>query len=165
VWGYVLDVATDQKTFRQLLVEAQQQELDALQPKRKRLTVVEGLISQAETDAAKFARALVDVSGGVVGDMLKKQIDDVNTRHVALCAERDALTAKIEAGVLSDAQITEMLATFNRDVITGLQNATFEDKRRAIEDLQVRVFIKDGQARVTCRIPIPDGVFALSLSQ
>ncbi len=165
VWNYVLDVATDPEIFRQLLVEAQQQELDALQPKRERLKVVEGLISQAETDAAKLAQALVNTSGGVVGDILKKQIDDVNTRHVTLCAERNTLTAEIEAGALSDNQIAAMLTMFNEDVITGLQNATFEDKRQAIEDLQIRVFIEGENARVTCRIPISDGVFALNPSQ
>jgi site-specific DNA recombinase len=59
VWGYVLDITTDPEIFRQLLIEAQQVELDALQPKRERLATVEGLIIQAETDAAKLARALV----------------------------------------------------------------------------------------------------------
>lgn len=164
VWNYVLDIATDPESFRQLLVEAQQQELDALQPKRERLMVVKGLISQAEADAAKFALALANAPQGIVGDTLKKQIDDVNTRHAASCGERDTLIAEIEAGALTDAQIAVMLTTFSEDVITGLRNATFEDKRRALEDLQVQVFIEDENARVTCRIPVPDGVFALTPS-
>ena len=88
--------------------------------------MVEGLISQAETDAAKFARALVDASGGIVGNMLQNQVDDVNARHVALCTERDTLKAKIEAGALTDEQITAMMATFNQDVITELQSASLE---------------------------------------
>jgi hypothetical protein len=109
----------------------QQQELDALQPKRERLTMVEGLIIQAEAEAAKLALALANSPNGVVGGILKQQIDDVNTRHAALCAERDALIAEIEAGALSDEQIAAMLATFSEDVIVGLQNAIFQDKRRA----------------------------------
>jgi hypothetical protein len=125
--------------------------------------MVEGLITQTETEAAKFARALVDTSG-IVSDMLKKQVDDVNARHAALCAERDALTAEIEAGALTDEQMEAMLTTFNEDVRIGLQNATFEDKRRALEDLQVKVFIEGNNARVTCRIPVSDSVFALTPS-
>lgn len=125
---------------------------------------MERLIFQTENDAAKFARALADASGGVVGDMLKKQIDDVNTRYAALCAERDNLAAEIKAGALSDEQIAAMLVAFDQDVMTGLQNATFEDKRRAIEGLQVKVFIEGDTARVTCRIPVPDSVFALTQS-
>jgi site-specific DNA recombinase len=164
VWGYVLDVATDPTRFRQLLIEAQQRELEALQPKRERLTMVEGLITQAETEATRLAHALADSPQGVVGGILKKQIDDVNTRHAALCGERNTLIAEIEAGALSDEQIAAMLATFSEDVIVGLQNATFEDKRRALEDLQVQVFIEGEQARVTCRVPVPDGVFALTPS-
>lgn len=165
VWDYVLDLTTNPETFRNLLLEAQRQELNALQPKRERLAMVKGLISQAESEAGKFAQALKNASGGIVGETLQNQIHDLNTRHATLCAERDTLTAEIEAGVLSDAQITEMLATFNQDVITGLRNATFGDKRRALEDLRVQVYVKDGQARVTCRIPVPDGVFALTHSR
>jgi hypothetical protein len=164
VWNYVLDIATDPDIFHDLLVKAQKAELDALQPKRERLAMVEGLIAQAETDAAKFARALVDASGGVVGDTLKKQVDDVNARHAALCAERDALTAEIEAGALTDEQIKRMQRMFTQNVITGLQNATFEDKQRALDDLQVVVYITDGNARVTCRIPTTDSVIALTQS-
>lgn len=95
--------------------------------KRERLTMVEGLISQAKIEAAKLARALVDASD-VVGDILKRQIDNLNGRHAALCTERDTLTAEIEAGALSDEQIAAMLTTFSEYVITGLQNATFEEE-------------------------------------
>jgi hypothetical protein len=59
--------------------------------------------------------------------------------------------------------IRPRLTRCSEDVITGLQNATFEDKRRALEDLQVQVFIKGEQARVTCWVPVPDGVFALQV--
>ncbi len=161
VWGYVLDIATNPETFRQLLLEAQQKELDTLQPKRERLTMVEGLIAQAETDAAKFALALVNAQG-VVGEMLQKQVDDVNERHAALCTERDSLTAEIEAGALTNEQIAAMLAMFTQDVITGLKRATFEEKRRALEGFQVQVFIEGENVRVRCRIPIPDRVFAFT---
>jgi site-specific DNA recombinase len=164
VWGYVLDIATNEETFHDLLVKAQKAELDALKPKRERLTMVEGLIAQAETDAAKFALALVNAQG-VVGEMLQKQVDDVNERHAALCSERDTLKAEIEAGALTDEQIATMLAMFKKDVITGLQNATFEDKRRALEDLQVQVLIEGEHARVTCRIPTPDRSIALTTSK
>ncbi|MCP4542617.1 MAG: recombinase family protein [Chloroflexi bacterium] len=163
VWGYVLDIATNLETFRELLLESQQQELDALQPKRERLLSVEDLIQQAEAEAGKFALALVNAQG-VVGDMLKKQIDDVNARHVAMCTEHDTLTAEIEQGALTDEQIAVILAMFNQDVIAGLQNATFEDKQRTLDDLRVVVYITGGNARVTCRIPRTDSVIALTHS-
>jgi site-specific DNA recombinase len=161
VWRHVLDIVTDRERFRQLLLEAQRQELDALQPKRERLAHIEGLIAQAESDAAKLARALVNASGGIVGNTLKQQIEDVNTRHSALCAERDALAAQIEAGALTDDQITTMLTMFAQDVTEGLRNATFENKRQALEDLDVRVKVEGNQARVSCRVPVCEGVFCV----
>ncbi len=96
--------------------------------------------------------------------MLQKQVDDVNEKHAALCAERDTLKAEIEAGALTDAQIAAMKQTFTQDMVRGLQNATFEDKRQALEDLQVKVYIEGENVRVTCRIPTPDSVIALTQS-
>jgi site-specific DNA recombinase len=157
VWDFILDAVTDPDYFEELLREAQREELDALQPKRERLTLVESLVSQAENEAAKFAEALlVDVSNGVVGCALRKQAADVNARHVALCAERDALIAEIESGALSDEQIETMLAMFGRDVMAGLEGATFEDKRRYVRELDVRVMVEGGCVVISCRLPVPD---------
>ena len=61
---------------------------------------------------------------------LRKFGDAINERHAALCAERDTLKAEIEADALTDEQIAAMLAMFNQDAITGLKNATFDEKRR-----------------------------------
>jgi hypothetical protein len=56
---------------------------------------------------------------------LPRQVEDVNARHSALCAERDSLTAEIETGTLTDEQIATMPTTFSEDMIEGPKHATF----------------------------------------
>jgi len=43
---------------------------------------------------------------------------------------------------------------FRADVIEGLKHPTFEDKRRYLELLQLRVMVKDGRAVIRCALSI-----------
>ncbi len=151
-WEYVLDVITEPMRFEDALRKAQAAELDAVQPKRDRLQIVQDMIAEAEREASKLAQALVKASG-VVGDALQRQIDDVNGRHAKLMRERDRLQAEIEAGALTDAQI-EQAMHYRRDVIEGLKHATFEDKREMFKLLQIEVTIRGYMATVRCRVPV-----------
>jgi hypothetical protein len=71
-----------------------------------------------------------------------------------LVAEREQLINEItKAQVLTEEDI-QVALQFRQDVIVGLQNPTFEDKRRVLELLHVQVPVKDQQARIRCRIKI-----------
>lgn len=157
VWQYVIDVMTDRERFEELLTLAQQQELDTLQPKRKRLELVIAQLGNTELEAEKLAQALITSPGGVVGNILQKQIDDVNRQHAALIKERDTIQSNLETEALTTSQM-ESAMLFREDVIEGLKDPTFEDKRNALEALRVKVVVKDGQAHISCRIPVPESV-------
>ncbi len=152
-WQYVLDVITDPARFEDELRKAQAAELDAVRPKRERLQIVRDMIAEAEAEAGKLARALSKVSGGVVGQALQRQIDDVNQRYAKLTRERDRLLAEIEGGALTDTQI-ERAMNYRRAVIEGLKHPTEEDKRAMMVLLQVEVTVKGHTATVRCRVPV-----------
>jgi site-specific DNA recombinase len=151
VWEQILNVMTDPAEFEKALREAQQAELDTLEPKRARLAVVLDLIKQCEDEAATTAAA-VKVVGGVVGDKLQADINQINQRHAELSAERDALQAAVNARLLTDEDIAAALQ-FREDTIEGLQNPTFDDMRRMLEILQVKITVKDGIVTLACCFP------------
>lgn len=150
-WEMILDVMTDRDRFESALREAQQVELDALEPQRARLAVVVDLIRQCESEADEVAAALKQARG-VVGAKLQADIDQTNKRYDELSAERDALQAAVNARVLNDADIAAALQ-FREDVIEGLQNPTLEDMRRMLEILQVRITVHDGRVTLACCFP------------
>ena len=67
---------------------------------------------------------------------------DVNQRHEALIKERDEFQRALSTSTLTDEQITALLQ-YREDVVIGLQQPTFESKRRNLELLQVSVTVKD----------------------
>ncbi len=166
-WGYILEVMRDSKRFERGLYDAQEAEWESLEPKRARLTTVENLIRQCETQAAGLAKALASVPGGIVGQTLQHDIETCNERHAILTRERDKLLTELDAERLSDVDIKAALE-FREAVLAGMETATFEDKRLTLEDLRCQVLVTDGrngQAVVSCRIPVDCGVFDLNTSK
>jgi site-specific DNA recombinase len=151
VWEQILDVMTDPAAFQAALREAQKVELATLEPKRARLVVVTDLIKQCESEAAEVAAALKHARG-VVGAKLQTEVDQINKRYDELNAERDALQAAVDARTLSDEDITAAVQ-FRADVIDGLQSTTFDDMRRMLETLQVKITVKDGVVTLSCCFP------------
>lgn len=164
VWEYVLEMMTsDEESFKQRLLEAQTVEREALQPKQDRLVMIEGLITKCEAEAARQVQALISTPGGIVGELLRKQIEDTNSQHTALLQERDALRIELEARALTDGQIATALE-FREAVMQGMHNPTFEDKRMTLEALQMHVVVHNAQAHIKCRIPLSEKIFDLSIA-
>ena len=144
---------TDRERFEQGLVDAQEAEQESLLPKRDRLETVSVLIRQCEAEATSLVQALKVSPDGIVGETLQQDINAVNKRHAALTKEHENLLGELEREQLTDEDIAAALA-FREAVIVGLQNPTFEDKRRTLEDLRVEIQIRDRQhAEVRCRLP------------
>jgi hypothetical protein len=151
VWEQILDVMTHPAAFQAALREAQKVELATLDPKRARLVVVTDLIKQCISEAAEVAAALKHARG-VVGTKLQTEVDQINKRYDELNAERDALQATVDARTLSDEDITAAVQ-FRADVIDGLQSTNFDDMRRMLETLQVKITVKDGVVTLSCCFP------------
>jgi hypothetical protein len=60
----------------------------------------------------------------------------------------------LQAGAQFDDEALARALQFRADVIAGLKNPTFDDKRLYLEMLQVSVTVKDGRAVVRCALPI-----------
>ena len=162
VWKYVSDVMSDPVRFEKALRDAQTAEMALLEPKRDQLATILKLIEKCEADASKLASAFANVTEGVVSKALRDQIERVDQQYAALIQERDALQKQLGARKLTDENIDEAMR-FREDVISGMQNATDADKRRALELLQVQVAVKNRQARVRCLVLVDVGEIDLSI--
>lgn len=160
-WEYAQAILTRRDDYEANLREAQRQEQDALQPKKERLAYVLTLLEQADREAREIKRALKDARGRV-GELLQHDQDEVNARYEALFQEHQALETEIEAGALSDEQIAAMLAEYDENITTGMENATDEDKQRTFENLRLTVTVNpDKTATVSCRLPVPARVYCI----
>ncbi len=154
VWGYLIELMTDGEKFHAALREAQEKEQADLAPKREQLEILEKQLVEDEKEAGSFADALVYAPDGAV----RRAIQDKITLFERLYAERikrhEELQAELNRQILTDENIAAA-DQFRDDVIVGLLNPTFEDKRRALELLRVKVEVNavEKKAWVTCLIP------------
>jgi len=161
-WDYIMGLIKDPKKFEEKLREAQAQENATMRPKQKELEHVIALLKDTEKEADAIARATPKAKG-IIAAKLEQQADEVNRRYQALTDHKVKLQQAL-AVELTDRNIDNLLE-FREAVVVGLENPTFEDKRRWLEMLQVTVNVKNQQAIITCRISSKPFAFHLKDEQ
>jgi len=72
------------------------------------------------------------------------------------------LLVELQSGSRLNDEALARALQFRADVIEGLKNPTFDDKRLYLELLQVNVIVKDGKAIIRCALPIESSEVNLS---
>lgn len=72
-------------------------------------------------------------------------------RHAALVAEKEELEAALSSAGIDDSAVAVAMQ-FRNDITTGLANATFDDQRRVLQLLGVKVSVNDKIATVSLRL-------------
>jgi site-specific DNA recombinase len=148
-WDYIISLIKNPEQFEQKLRQAQAQEAETMQPKQKELDHIQALLKDTEKEADEIVREIPKTKG-IIHDKLEQQGEEVNKRYQAL-TKRKAELQEALAVELTDRNIDNLLE-FRDAVTVGLQNPTFEDKRRWLEILQTRVTVTNRIAIITCRL-------------
>jgi len=146
IWDSILSIFSDRERLETQLKVAQQQELEALDPKLEELNAVEALITDTEQEAVEIGQAIKRAKG-LVAKTLDQNMKEVNTRYEALCKRRDTLQSEVSVIRLTDSAIREFMK-FAEDVFTGIENADFETKRRVLEMLDISVVVNSGRYKM-----------------
>jgi len=154
VWGWVSDLLLQPGQLADGL-RAQQSEVERTsRALRDRLALLEESIA----DHGHQIERLLDLY--LIGDDFPKELLDEKKARLTkarqeLEKEREGLVRHLQQTVIPDAQIEE-IEEFCRQVSEGLENASFEDKRRILELLDVRgqLAVEDGQkvVYISCMI-------------
>ena len=161
VWNYVLDILTDPIRFEAEWRKAQQAEQETFAPKHERLETIHDLIKHCEQEANEVAVALKKAKG-LVSAKLQTDMGSIDDRYSKLTTERDRLLVELQSGSRLNDEALARALQFRADVIEGLKNPTFDDKRLYLELLQVNVIVKDGKAIIRCALPIESSEVNLS---
>ena len=153
-----MGLITNPVRFEKKLRQAQAQEAATLQPKQNEFGHVLALLKDTEKEAEQIAREILKTKG-IIRAKLEQQGEEVDKRYHALSARKMKLQEAL-AVELTDRNIDNILE-FREAVAVGLQNLTFEDRRRWLEVLQVTVTVKDRQAVIACRISSKPFIFSL----
>ena len=133
-------------------------EQSATHGRQKELGLVNKLLAEVETEASNLAVSLaLATSGGAMNNAILSRMQTVDKNHAELKARRDELVSSLASDTLSNEDIN-LLLQYGQDVMTGLEHATFQDKRRVLQTLRVKATIVDEEATVECRIRKPQTI-------
>lgn len=165
VWDYILELMTDPDRLEQGLREAQRQEQKARQPRADRLQLVAKLIQEIESEATHLANSLKDVNqGGVVANALNRRSEELDHQYAALLKEQIELQEQLSTPALTDEEITQIhryRKSFNR----GIENPTFEDKRKVLLMLRVQIWATRQWVKIQCCLPVGEMKIDVSTSR
>lgn len=135
VWQWLKNVMQHPESIALGLKSSQVEADRANHALRERLSLIESQLVEAESQLAR----LLDLY--MMGEFAKELLLERKTRLESTMAdlkrEQTELTAHLKVVDITDEQIAEMQA-FCEEVAEGLEQATFEDKRRYIDLLDVR---------------------------
>ncbi len=162
VWQWILGIITDPVQLESNLRQAQADELAVKQPKCDELGHVNALIAQAEAEADENIALMKCVPrNGIRYKKLEAEGLQIEARHTDLIQRRETLQAEIETQAITDENITN-LVQFGQRVKLGLENPTFEQKRRWLEWLRTEITISHAKGVITCRLPVEPYSFDLN---
>jgi hypothetical protein len=149
VWDYVMALIQDPEAFEERLRQAQGQEMQNIVPKQYELENIDSLLEQTEEEAEDIARTMTKAKG-LVAAKLQQQADEVDRRFQALTARKSELQESLTLD-LTDSVIDDLMR-FREAVALGLQDPTFEDRRRWLEILRVKVTVTNGRFVISWRL-------------
>jgi hypothetical protein len=107
------------------------------------------LLRDTEKEAEEIA-CTTRKAKGIIAAKLERQGEEVNKRYEALTRRKSELQEAL-AIELTENMIGNLLR-FRETVALGLENPTFEDRRRWLEILRTTVTVTKGIAVVSCRL-------------
>lgn len=166
VWNYLLELMMDKEKFHSALSQAQHAEQEDLEPKREQLAILEKQLAEDAKEASSFADALLYAPDGAVRKAIQDKITLFEGIHAERIKRRDELERELSKQMFSNESVAAA-EQFREDVIAGLLNPSFEDKRRTLELLQVKIEV-DAVAKkawVTCLVPAEKRTIDLTIFQ
>ncbi|MBX3057465.1 MAG: recombinase family protein [Anaerolineae bacterium] len=157
VWQWLRDLLKDPETMRAKAEAYRVQRAEAVRPLRDRLTVIDKLLADRQQELRLAANAYL--KGGLLGEMLQEQANQLETAIAGLENDRTELVQQIEAETLTDEQIytLEHLASLVGEGL-GIADEDFAERRYTVETLQLKgkTLLIDGRQYVEASISLGD---------
>lgn len=153
VWNWIKAVLRNPETIRAKAEAYQAQRAEATRPLRDKLAVIDHLLAEKRQELKLAVNAYL--KGGLLGEMLQEQANQLEAAITGLENDRAELVQQIEAETLTDEQIytLEHLASLIREG-GMIADEDFTERRYTVEKLRVKaeLLLVDGEqyVRVSC---------------
>ncbi len=166
-WGWIERI-TDDSVLEQGFRDWRERNAAALEPDRKRLAVLDGLIERAARAVRRLTAAYANAETDIEAQAQAEQKRSAANSWEALTAERDKLQAKL-AQIALTPEKEDLIRLAVRNLRARLDAANFAQRREVLEALEftAKVTYQDGERGLFCTcqldvsgefIPIANGI-------
>jgi len=143
VWDWLAELLTNPAKLRAGLQRYAEQQRQLLEPKRRRLAELPGLIAECEKQAKRLADSVKRVRAKLAVKFLEEQLEQVSAGHQRYTTERERLTAELESETMGEVEQKQIMA-WAAEIREGIADdlVDFETKRQLIERLDVRARVE-----------------------
>jgi site-specific DNA recombinase len=163
VWDWLVWLLSDDENLKTGLRELVEKRKNELNPKLEKLESIEELISDTENKIHRLVSELSKYDDEVVLLAIRKKINTESTNRESLENEKTRLGSELSQLVISE-EMEEQIMKLAAQVREKLPGASYEEKRRILDMLEVQIVLyyghnKDMHLEINCQIPTPSSKF------
>ena len=159
VWTWLVWLLSDDENLKAGLEELVENRKNEVNPKIEKLESIKELITDADTKINRLVTELSKYDDEIVLVAIREKITTISTNREALDEERLRLESELSQIVITE-EMEDQIKSLAAKVRTKLPNATYEEKRRIFDMLDVKIALyfgyeQDLQIEIKCEIPQP----------
>ena len=155
VWGWIKQLLCETKTLESGLEEMNKANKKGIQPKQERLRVLTDLITEGEKKILRLIKELAKIDDDDVLDVIREEIQRIKNNSGVLTSERIRLEDELSRVEISVDQ-KNYIMSFASEITHKLDHSGFDEKRRIMDMLDVRVVLftdeKPRRIEISCAI-------------
>ena len=164
VWGWLKNLICDTNALEAGLQKMMENRANEVDPKRERLNRLHGLIQEYDGKVKHLVRETGKHTDETVLSVFRDEINEITNSRNALVSEYEILAVELEQIEITTDKREEIIS-FAESIRIRVENASFEEKRRLMDMLDVKdILFYDEQGKrveVTCAIPSSNEVIKL----
>ncbi|MCK5641017.1 MAG: recombinase family protein, partial [Gammaproteobacteria bacterium] len=140
VWDWLVWLLSDETNLRKGLNELMEKRRNDLDPKIEKFETFKELLAELDSRTQRLVKELSNNDDEVVLDAIRIQLKEIAKQHDNLESKKIILEVEL-LNLVIDEETEEQIYELASRVRTRLPNATFEEKKRILELLDVQVTI------------------------
>jgi predicted nucleic acid-binding Zn-ribbon protein len=153
-WEFALQSKKSAVEFLAMLKEYQAQQQVQLGPLAEQITEIKSLIEIASRKIKRIAKMRGDATDDDEAEQYTADLEAAKADKTSMERKLKKLESEHDwTEAITDNDIIAVLETREKD-LAKLRDATFDEKRRYLAKIDVRVTVKERKATIKCRLPI-----------
>jgi len=154
-WDFAIAAKHSNAELLQLLERHRQEKALDAGPLAARLEETKALLENASKKIKRIVSLRSNATDDDEAEQYTADLETAKAEKASLDKKGKRLEQELREATVTEDDILAVLEIRQKE-IEQLKAATFEERRRYVEHIDLRITVKDGKAKFTCKLAIPD---------